>query len=203
MEKITLVLIILFLIISPVFAGETKVYTNADLEDYKTGQKEEETRQYNQKVIEYNRMNSEQYDTQNKINEIGDAYKKEIEEQRIKKDRALKRIRELEEEKAKDKTERDFIGGYVGRRNAEERHKRAINREVELDNEYREAGLSRERDLQKRTEEAEKKAEKAEGKARFTEMEAERKARNAEFQEKHYFDTKSHKWIHCSGGICY
>lgn len=199
MEKITLPLIILFLVISPVFAGETKVYTDADLEDYKTGQKEEETRQYNQKVIKYNRMESEQYDTQNKINEIGDAYKRDIEEQRIKKDKALKRIGELEKEKAKDKTERDFIGGYVGKRNAEERHKRAINREVELDNVYREAGLSRERDLQKRTEEAEKRAKKAEMEAQRAESEA----RNAEFQEKHYFDMKSHKWIHCSGGICY
>jgi hypothetical protein len=175
------------LITSPAFAGDSKVYTNEDLEKYKTGQ-EEETRQYNQKVIEYNRIKSEQYDTQNNINEIVNTYKREIEEQRIKKDRALKRIRELEEEKAKDKTETDFIGGYVGRRNAEERHKRAINREVELDNAYREAGLSRERDLQKRTEEAEKKAEKAESEARDAESEArdaENEARHAESKARH------------------
>ena len=58
-------------------------------------------------------------------------------------------------------------------------------------NAYREAGLSRERELQHRTEEAEKKA-----------REAERAARQAESGPRNYFDIQTGKMIHCSGGFC-
>lgn len=135
---------------------EVKVYTDKDLQRYRGT----ETPMTNEESLRYQaerQAADDKYwkEKQQRANEDALLKYKEIElrqdwEQRIKKDRALKRIGELEEEKAKDKTERDFIGGYVGKRNAEERHKRAINREAELDNAYREAGLSRERELQKK-----------------------------------------------------
>lgn len=195
----------LILITSPAFAGDSKVYSDGDLEKYKTGH-EEKSWQYNEKVLQDTQRESDYYNTQSKVREALDKYQRIIEENKIKQDAALEKIHRLEQEKAQDKIDAgkgEFIGGYVGKRNREQRKEREIAREAELDKLYREAGLSRERDLQKRTEEAEKKAEKAERKARFTEMEAQRKAQDAKFQEERYFDTKSHKWINCSGGICY
>ncbi len=182
------------------YAGD-KVYSNDDLDQYKYGE-EDKTYQYNQNVLQYNQNKSDQYDTQK---DFLDAQKREIEDQRIRKDKALNRIKELEQERAHDKTERDFIGGYVGKRNAEERRKRAVQREAEIDNAYREAGLSRERELQKRASEAESRASEAESKA----SEAESKASHHDHDYHNsnpsgsFYDIKSSTWKNCSGGFCY
>jgi len=178
---IFLLTLLILLFSSNLYAGD-KVYSNDDLDQYKYGE-EDKTYQYNQNVLQYNQNKSDQYDTQTKFKNILDAQKREIEDQRIRKDKALNRIKELEQERAHDKTERDFIGGYVGKRNAEERRKRAVQREAEIDNAYREAGLSKERELQKRASEAESELSAAEGRASAAEgraSAAEGRARDAE-----------------------
>jgi hypothetical protein len=188
MMKAYIFLLTFFVFLSPgyLYAGD-KVYSDDDLDQYRSGN-EDEAYRYNQKVLQNNQNKSDQYDTQNKVNEILDSYNRNAEEQNIKKSKAMKRIGELEEEKAKAKTERDFIGGYVAKRNAEERGKRAVQREVEIDSAYREAGLSRERELQKRTEAAEKRA-------RDAEMDAE--------GPRDYWDSDTGRRVHCVGGFCH
>lgn len=68
------------------------------------------------------------------------------------------------------------VGEFVGKRRAVERGERTIQREQELDEAYRDAGLSRERELQKRTKEAEAKA-------------AEQRARQADMRPREYIDS--------------
>lgn len=199
--------ILLSWMITIVWGGEPRVYTDSDIEQYKN-ESDDSSYQYNQRVLEESRRASEHQQIQKPIQNIEPAIIEERAQQSAKKQKALQKIYDLEKEKAQDKIDAEkgeFIGGYVGKRNKEQKKERGIAREAEIDQAYREAGLSQERDLQKRAEEAEAKAKQAERRARSAESAAsiaEIKAREAESGSRSYFDIETGRPIHCSGGIC-
>ncbi len=177
------------------YAGD-KVYTNDDLEKYKSDNNET-TYQYNQRVIQRERRELERQEAEKEYIEEQRTAIDEQNKRKAEKETAQKRIDKLEKEKAQETIDRMHelkVGGFVGKRRAEERAERAIQREQELDEAYRDAGLSRERELQKRTKEAEAKAKAAEERARQPDM-----------TPRNYIDSETGRLIHCPPGstICY
>jgi hypothetical protein len=203
---------LLFIIISfgfcfLAYAGG-KVYTDDDLEHFKSDA-DEATYKYNQRVMQKNRQEVDRQNTE--IDHKGQL-QEAADEQNRKRD-AARRIDSLERDKAQEKLEEMNelkVGGFVGKRRAEQRQDREIQREQDLDQAYRGAGLSRERELQRRTAEAEAKKKEADIRAAEAEeraTESERKASRAGDDgirsSDSFYDTKSRAWKTCSGGICY
>jgi hypothetical protein len=200
---IFLLTLLILLFSSNLYAGD-KVYTNDDLEKYKSGN-DEATYQYNQRVMQRNRREFERQEAEKEYIEKQRTAIDEQNNREARKKAALDRIDKLEKERAQDKIDgtHEFIGGYVGKRRAEERRERTIKREQELDKAYRDAELSRERELQKRTEEAEAKAKAAEGRAMQGDIT--RPPNTPNTGETIHFDSKTGRYIHCpfGGTFCY
>jgi hypothetical protein len=204
MKYIFLSLLIL-LIASPVIAGGSKVFTNEDLGTYTTGN-EESVYQYNQSVMQKQRQEQDNNYQQRGQGRLMNDLQRGQEATNQKYQSNMNRIGELEQEAAQDKLnaakDSSKGKGFVAKRNREQTQERAMQREMELDSVYRDVGMGQERAKQRDEQNQKAEVEKAEKRAKQAEIRANQKISESQ-RPKEYYDTKSNKWVTCSGGFCY
>jgi hypothetical protein len=147
MKTFSLIIVLFLTMLIPAYAGEPRTFTDDDLNKYKS-ESDEDTYQYNQSVLENSRQESERQKRVNSAQGIEQSLIEERARQADRKQKAQRKIYELEKERAQDKIDDENamkVGGFVGKRRAEERKARDLKREVEIDMAYREAGLTREK----------------------------------------------------------
>jgi hypothetical protein len=174
---------LLILFVAPAFAEDPPVFTDADLHKYKY-KGDDKTRQYNERVIQQNQPRYEREESSNDYQQADSE-----------RNRKLERIKELEQERANEEIEaskRMKGTKWMEQRREEDRKEKSLKRETELDGLYRESGMSRERDMQRRTAEAEQERKKAEA-----------RAKDAETRGRTFYDPEGDRWLNCSGGICH
>ncbi len=130
MKTIVVLLLTLF-IAAPAWAGESNVYTDDDLNQYKSGNEYEAWREY-QSI----KKNSDNYLHDSQVEDALGAIQRESEDRKMKKDAAMKKIQEIEQERANDKIEsmnEMKVGGFVGQARAKSRAEKRIKQEADLD----------------------------------------------------------------------
>lgn len=198
--KIIFVVIFAVLLSVPVFAQvKAHVFTDSDLHRYEYGSSDNASGQGSYSS-EQERFGNSTQGTQTV------TVRRSSDEGAQGKQAALKEIRKLEEEAAQDKKQAEWDRETLHNEglleiNNRARQERAAKRQVELDDAYRRAGLSREREMQKRTREAERRERAAENRAAAAEAQDRTNEMN-ESTPKTYIDTNTGRTVTCNNGFC-
>lgn len=192
----TILLSVLSILVMPfaMNAQEPRVFTDADLNQYKY-KGDESNYRYNQQINqqdyerEYQGVKRVHINNQNASAESENARRRE----------ALDKINQIENEKAQekiDKGKRMRTTSWMENRDAQQRKERDIQRETELDSAYRDAGLSNERESQ-RDRESRNKGSLPPAPPMQQNIKQE--------TEKTYWDAGSKRYVHCppGGAVCY